>query len=161
MKSLVLVLAVATMMVMTTGCAPYSGSREAGGTLLGAGTGALLGSQLGHGRGHLLGMAVGTLAGAMVGQEIGRSLDRADQLAMDQTARKALEETPTRQSSTWVNPDTGHSGSFTPIRDTRSASGQYCREYQQTVIVAGSRQQAFGTACRQPDGSWQIVNSKG
>lgn len=158
MKRHVVVLCV--LVALVAGCAPYAGNREVGGTLLGAGTGALLGSQLGCGRGRLLGVAVGTLAGAMVGQEIGRSLDQADRLAMDRTAQNALEGTPLQQSSTWVNPDTGHSGSFTPVKDYRSATGQYCREYQQTVTVAGSRQQAFGTACRQPDGSWRIVNPK-
>ncbi|MEE8203551.1 MAG: hypothetical protein V3R74_07315, partial [Alphaproteobacteria bacterium] len=32
-----------------------------------------------------------------------------------------------------------------------------CREYQTTVNVGGQVEQAYGTACRQPDGSWQIV----
>ena len=34
----------------------------------------------------------------------------------------------------------------------------YCREYQTTATVGGMAQQSFGTACRQPDGSWQIRN---
>jgi hypothetical protein len=34
----------------------------------------------------------------------------------------------------------------------------YCREFQSTIVVEGRQQQAFGTACLQPDGSWQIVN---
>ena len=158
MKTLVLVLAVVAMVV--SGCAPYAGNHEVGGTLLGAGTGALLGSQLGCGRGRLLGVAVGTLAGAMIGQEVGRSLDRADRLAMNQATQRALDETPAQQPTTWVNPDTGHSGSITPIKNFHAANGQYCREYQQSITVAGASRQAFGTACRQPDGSWQIVNSK-
>lgn len=33
----------------------------------------------------------------------------------------------------------------------------YCREYQQQVLVGGRWEQAYGTACRRPDGSWQIV----
>lgn len=32
-----------------------------------------------------------------------------------------------------------------------------CREFQQTISVSGDTQQAHGSACRQPDGSWQIV----
>jgi hypothetical protein len=35
----------------------------------------------------------------------------------------------------------------------------YCREFQSTIVVEGRQQQAFGTACLQPDGSWQIVNA--
>lgn len=154
------VVALTVLATLVAGCVPFHGSHQAGGALLGAGTGALLGSQLGCGRGRLLGVAVGTLAGAMIGQEVGRSLDQADRLAMNQATQRALDETPAQQPTTWVNPDTGHSGSITPIKNYHAANGQYCREYQQSITVAGSSQQAFGTACRQADGSWQIVNTK-
>lgn len=30
-----------------------------------------------------------------------------------------------------------------------------CREYQSTVLIDGRQQRAFGTVCRQPDGSWR------
>jgi hypothetical protein len=33
-----------------------------------------------------------------------------------------------------------------------------CREYQSTVIVGNRKQQSYGTACLQPDGSWSLVN---
>ncbi|MGF1610339.1 MAG: hypothetical protein ACFCUQ_13145 [Kiloniellales bacterium] len=34
----------------------------------------------------------------------------------------------------------------------------YCREYSRTAIVGGAPVEVFGTACRQPDGTWRIVN---
>ncbi|CAO3377519.1 hypothetical protein [Azospirillum argentinense] len=37
-------------------------------------------------------------------------------------------------------------------------NGQICREYQTTVMVGGLAQPGYGTACRQPDGSWRVVN---
>lgn len=39
----------------------------------------------------------------------------------------------------------------------RGESGQYCREYTTLVYVGGSKQNAYGTACLQEDGSWRIV----
>ena len=57
----------------------------------------------------------------------------------------------------WNNPESGHSGTVTPIREGHTSSGRYCREYQQTVTVGGRVKEAYGTACRQPDGSWQFV----
>ncbi|MBM3487164.1 MAG: hypothetical protein FJX67_11125 [Alphaproteobacteria bacterium] len=33
----------------------------------------------------------------------------------------------------------------------------YCREFQREVVIAGVPQQAYGTACWQPDGSWKFV----
>ena len=53
-------------------------------------------------------------------------------------------------------PDNGHYGTITPLNTTEPRAGTYCREYQQTVTVGGQTQEAYGTACRQPDGAWKI-----
>jgi hypothetical protein len=37
------------------------------------------------------------------------------------------------------------------------AAQSYCREYQSTSVVNNQQVQSYGTACLQPDGSWQIV----
>ncbi len=139
------------------GCAPNMGPKEGTGTLLGAGTGALLGAQVGQGRGTIVAVAIGTLAGAILGQEIGKSLDRADLLIMERNAQYALENTRTNQTTTWRNPDSGNYGTIMPVETYQTSQGQYCREYHQTVIIGGQSQQAYGTACRQADGSWLIV----
>lgn len=36
--------------------------------------------------------------------------------------------------------------------------GRYCREYTATAVIAGREQQIYGTACRQPDGPWELQN---
>jgi len=140
------------------GCAPGTGPKQQGGALLGAGTGALISSAFGHGHGRLAAVAVGTLAGAMIGQEIGRELDQNDRVVMHRHAQQSLETLPTNQVGSWHNPDTGHSGTLTPTRTYQVASGGYCREYQQTVTVGGHEELAYGTACREADGSWKIIN---
>jgi hypothetical protein len=38
------------------------------------------------------------------------------------------------------------------------ASGSYCREYTETVTIAGTVHTAYGTACQQPDGSWRKMD---
>ncbi len=139
-------------------CAPGQGRKQTGGTLIGAGLGALTGSQIGGGRGKLAAVAIGALAGAYLGSEVGKSLDRADKLAMRRTSQDALEGNPTGQSSSWSNPDSGHRGTVTPTKTYQTASGRPCREYQQTVTIDGKTEQAYGRACRQPDGSWKITN---
>ena len=151
------ILLFSALTLVLTGCAPAMGPKESAGTLLGAGTGALIGSQIGRGSGNLVAVAVGTLAGALIGQSVGQSLDRADYLYMRRNAQQSLEYTPSRRTTTWVNPDSGHRGSFTPLKTYRENDGRYCREYRQQVFIAGRMQQAYGTACRQPDGTWQII----
>jgi hypothetical protein len=48
-----------------------------------------------------------------------------------------------------------------PRRNTAAldAPSQYCREYQQTIMDDGSPRTAYGKACWQRDGSWQIVSA--
>ena len=144
------------LFALLSACAHPVGPRESTGTLIGAGTGALIGSQFGSGEGRLVGAAIGTLAGALIGQDAGRTLDRADRLYMQEAAQQSLETTPSGRAEVWVNPDTGNSGAVTPTRTFKSRDGRYCREYRQTINVGGEQQQAYGTACRQTDGSWQI-----
>lgn len=40
-----------------------------------------------------------------------------------------------------------------------AAAQDYCREFTNTIILHGKPQQAFGTSCLQPDGSWRIVST--
>ncbi len=138
------------------GCAQNAGQKESGGAVLGAVLGGLLGSQFGKGDGKLATTALGTLAGAAVGSSIGRSMDDVDRMKMRQAERIAY-TAPLNETIVWNNPDSGNRGSFTPIRDGHTNSGAYCREFQSEIIVGGKMETGYGTACRQPDGSWKIV----
>jgi surface antigen len=60
------------------------------------------------------------------------------------------------QTSTWRNPDSGNSGTVTPVQTYENASGKDCREFETSIFVDGEQEKGTGTACRQPDGSWQI-----
>lgn len=151
-----LVPAVAAALLLSA-CVTDNGTKQTVGTLGGAAGGALLGSQIGGGSGRLVAVGVGTLVGAFLGSEIGKSLDRADQLAANRAAQQA-HAAPIGQTISWNNPDSGHSGSVTPVRDGYASSGAYCREYQQTITVGGRTERAYGTACQQADGSWKIVD---
>lgn len=149
------VLAVFLTAVILTGCAGDIGKEEVG-TVIGAGLGGLAGSFIGDGGGQLVAIGVGTLLGAILGSEVGKSLDRADALAMAQAQHNALEYGQSGSTTTWRNPDSGNSGEIVPQPAVRQADGTLCREYWETVTIAGEKQQAFGTACRQADGSWRI-----
>jgi surface antigen len=133
------------------------GQKQTGGAILGGIAGGLLGAQVGGGKGKLAAVAIGTLVGVMVGSEVGKSLDKADQLYAQRNAQSALESNPVGRESTWSNPDSGHSGSITPVKTYQTAAGDPCREYQQTVTIGGRTETAYGRACRQADGSWKIV----
>jgi surface antigen len=148
---------VAASALVLAGCSGQ-GQKQTGGSLVGAAAGGLLGAQFGSGTGKLVGTALGVLAGAWLGSEVGKTLDNADKAAMRQSSQYALETTKVGHTSDWSNPDSGNSGTVTPTKTYQTAAGEYCREYQQTVTVGGKTQDAYGTACRQADGTWKVKN---
>jgi surface antigen len=127
------------------------------GTAAGAIAGGVAGYQFGGGAGKALATVGGTLLGAYLGNQVGSSLDNADRAMVEQTSQRALETAQPGQSLPWNNAQTGNSGTITPKGYYRNSRGDYCREYTQTIRVGGKTQEGFGTACRQPDGSWKIV----
>lgn len=149
-------LAVAVLaLALVTGCTNSMGTKQTVGTVGGAATGAVIGSQFGSGDGRIAATAIGTLLGAWAGNEIGASLDRADQAAASQAMNQAY-VAPVGQTIRWNNPNSGNNGTITTTRDGYSSAGAYCREFQQTIVVGGRQQTAYGTACQNQDGTWQI-----
>lgn len=144
-----MVLAFALVALSTNGCA----TRERTGQLIGGAAGAAAGTQVGSGTGTTIATIGGALLGAAIGGVIGRNMDQRD---FQQTSH-ALETTPTGEPVQWVNPDTGHQYTVTPTHTYQSAQGP-CREYQMHAVVDGRNETLTGTACRQPDGSWQAIS---
>lgn len=155
-KSTKPLLVLTTTATLITACADTTHQKQQVGTVLGGVLGGVLGSNVGEGTGKTAGTIAGVLIGAVIGGEIGRAMDETDRLLAEQTAQKTLETTPTGQTSTWTNPDSGNSGSVTPTRTYRNPRGQDCREYETTVYIDGRRETAYGTACRMPDGTWRL-----
>ncbi|MBT3334573.1 MAG: glycine zipper 2TM domain-containing protein [Rhodospirillaceae bacterium] len=148
--------AITAAAVLLSACITTEAPKQGAGTLLGAVGGALAGSSIGKGRGRVVAVAAGTILGAFVGAEIGRSLDRADRMAMTNAQVEAY-VAPMGESIEWSNPDSGHYGEVRTTREGQTNTGRYCREYQHSVVINDQVQQAYGTACRQPDGSWQVI----
>ena len=150
------VLAAMALLILTAACQDGRyGTKQTVGALGGAAAGGLLGAQFGKGKGQLAFTAAGVLLGALVGSEIGRSMDEVDRMKAEQAYNQAA-TAPVGQTITWNNPNTGNYGTVTTTREGTRATGEYCREFQQTVVVGGQEQDAFGIACRKPDGSWEI-----
>jgi len=151
MKKLILVGLVSLPLI--GGCA----SKMQTGTALGALTGGALAYGLGQNSSKKeLWTVLGIGLGAMIGQSIGQQLDERDQYLMAQTFEFAMEKAPTNETAKWENPDTGVGGSVTPTKTYSTTEGTPCREFTTSVSIGGQTEQAYGTACRQADGSWKI-----
>jgi len=142
------------MTCLLLGC-ESTGPKTTVGGLGGAAAGGLLAAALG---GKGAGIAAGTILGGLIGGTIGDRLDAADREKAHVAAAQALEAVPSGHSVAWQNPDSGNTGTVTPVKTYQTATGQYCREYTQTITIGGEKHKSYGTACRESDGSWRIVN---
>lgn len=128
-------------------------TKEQTGMVIGGIVGGVVGSKVGSGSGRTAATIFGTLVGAAIGGSIGRSMDETDRLKTAHT----LETVRTGVSSEWKNPDTGNEYKVTPTRTYDTTEGP-CREYTVDATIGGQPEALYGTACRQPDGSWKVQN---
>src|SRR5262245_38265654 len=146
-KPLSQVVAVLLLIVIaTTGCATVEENpKTAIGGLGGAAFGGLIAAAAGGGGAAIAGAVIG---GALIGGLVGNMLDQRDKRLQAEAAQRALENTPSGKPVAWNNPDSGHSGTVTPVR-TYQSDGQYCREYQTTVTIRNQQEEGSGTDCHQ------------
>jgi surface antigen len=129
-------------MLASAGCATKSGT----GAAVGAGTGGVIGGLVGGTSGALIGVGLG----ALLGYGVGRAIEEEDRRRMVY----ALEQ---NQPAYWTNPNNGNSYRVEPT-GTRMEQGQPCREFRMFAEVDGQPQEVNGTACRRPDGNWEILS---
>lgn len=124
------------------------------GAVVGGILGGVLGSKIGKGKGKTLATIAGTLIGGYLGKSVGTGMDSGDQRCAGETFEIARDQ----QTVEWVNPDTRNSYSVTPVSRYQDQRGQTCRSYTSEVIIDGQSHTRAGTACRQENGAWSIVN---
>ena len=137
---------------MTSGCSTTQGPNENAGMIIGGLIGGALGHQIGDGRGQTVATVIGALAGTAIGGNVGRSMDETDRLKV----AHSLETVRTGVATSWQNPDTDTHYQIIPTR-TYENVGTPCREYQMEAIIGGKKELIYGTACRQADGSWEVI----
>lgn len=157
MRKLLLIGTLSTMVFTMSACTP--GNNVPGATATGALAGGLIGNQLFQGKNAFAGVLAGALIGGVIGNRIGVYMDEQDKANM----QSAIVNTPVNQQASWTSNNAGPDGqpvtyTVTPTRNYYSHTHRYCREYQTTVTVGGKAQQAYGKACRMPDGQWKVVS---
>ena len=133
------------------------GQKQTIGTLSGMVIGGALANDMADGsRNKGIATVLGAFVGGAIGQNIGAQLDERDRLLAGEAYNTALEFNPTDKAAEWKNPDSGNYGRIIPVTTYRH-NGRYCREFTQEIFVGGEKQTGYGRACRQPDGSWEII----
>ena len=135
-------------------------TKQRSGTAIGMISGSIIGAGLGSSNSGA-GIAIGAVLGGIAGNAIGKKLDENDKKMIAQTTHNALEKAKTDTIVEWQNPDSGNKGLVKPTKTYQTSSGRYCREYIQEAKIGDETIKLYGTACRQPDGQWQIIKSNG
>ena len=141
---------VAGLCIALASCGSVSNQQV--GQVTGALAGGVIGNQFGGGSGRIVATAVGALAGGIIGGGIGQQLDARSRDQALTAEYNALETGAPGQPVQWRGTN-GTYGTVTP-QQTYQVGSQNCRRYTHTVYIDGQPQNASGTACRNPDGTW-------
>lgn len=151
--------AAAVLLLALTGCQT---TNQTLGTTLGAVGGGLVGSQIGGGSGRYWATAGGVLAGALIGNQVGAYLDAQDQQKLASATQQTFETGKTQRFS---NPQTGVSATTKIVETPKAVEAKVARledkeqcntVQQQITLKDGSQKVENITACKGPDGWYQV-----
>ena len=89
--------------------------------------------------------------GALIGGAIGRAMDSVDQHCVGQI----LEHVSDGRYIAWQNSGNRARYWVRPTTTLQDETGEYCRAYTGSGVIAGEGHSMRGWACRRPDGSWE------
>lgn len=98
----------------------------------------------------------GITGGGLIGGKLGAALDRGDRTAGFEAEYKALEYSSGGELVIWAG-KTGVSGGKVVAAQPYRVGSQDCRQYSHELTLSGAVTSARGTACRNGDGTWSLL----
>ncbi|MCK5373839.1 MAG: glycine zipper 2TM domain-containing protein [Alphaproteobacteria bacterium] len=135
-------------------------SKQEIGTLVGAGSGALLGSKFGKGDGKIAATIAAGIFGGYIGNKIGSYLGEQDRQKLALSTQKTFE---TGKTQSWSNPKTNVSATTkivdTPTSRIAATAHKECNTVEQEIVLKdGSTKTENVTACKGANG-WEVLES--
>jgi surface antigen len=100
------------------------------------------------------GTALGALMATLGDDRSGLTLTRREAICFSQS----FEHVPDRRTVAWFDAATAVHYSVVPMRTLRTSDGHFCREYTAKATLNGHAADVYGTACRQSDGRWVLID---
>ena len=72
---------------------------------------------------------------------------------------RRLHARPVQSGVDWAPPVTS---AYPPLAESdapTTTDGRYCREFTSTAQIGGETEAVYGTACWQPDGTWEVIST--
>ena len=130
-------------------------SSDPAGVLVGALIGGLIGNAMDDDGG---GAIAGVILGGAMGAALTRDLDCEDRSYAYRSYYNGFNSGRPGSIHRWRNPRNGRYGQMRVDGYYNDQAGFRCTTFTQTVYINGRPRIDRGRACRQPDGSWAIVN---
>lgn len=123
-------------------------------------TGAIIGGLLGNtaGRGNTGATLAGVIFGGAMGAALTSNMDCEDRSYAYRTYYDGFNSGRVGRNYDWHNPRNNHRGEFRVRSYYNDPYGFRCANFSQVTYVQGRSYNATGRACRQPDGTWAVVN---
>ena len=129
-----------------------SGEKTEAGLVLGALAGGLIGSQVGGGD-RVAATVIGATAGAAIGGLIGAAMDEEDRQEMERMTQRSF---ATGSAQDYTSPRTKAHVRVRIVKTTK-VSKRICRTASQDVTLSdGKTTSNEVTACRSPNGTWEV-----
>ena len=97
----------------------------------------------------------GASLGALLSSQAKKTLNKRDREKIDNAAERSFRD---GERVEWRNDKTGRKGAIQPGKPYRTTSGDLCRDFTNTIRYQDREDIVTGTACKNENGSWQIVN---
>ena len=127
-------------------------NKKAIGAIMGGAIGGVIGAQVGEGAGRNIAILVGTAAGALLGSHIGGKMDEADRACVGE----ALEKAGDNRTVAWAGGDGSTTYRVTPLA-RRPGTDPACRMFELQAATSAGSSTSNAQACRDPDGSWRVI----
>jgi len=137
-------------------CVRQRQNNTAGGLIIGAIAGGILGNAVSRGPQRGPGTALGAVLGGAVGAGIGSNLSCEDRGYVYRTYYNGFEAGRPHARYDWRRGDLY--GYMQVGEYYRGPRGYRCATYTQEIFVNGRPEVAQGHACRQPNGTWALID---
>lgn len=128
------------------------------GVLVGALIGGLIGNNVGNDGRRGGSTLAGVIIGGVVGGALTRDMNCEDRSYAYRTYYDGFNSGRPGSLYRWRNPGNDHRGDLRIGNYYDDPAGFRCTTFTQTIYIDGRPREGRGRACRQPDGSWAIVN---
>ena len=97
------------------------------------------------------------LVADLAASDLARQLDPVDRRQLNEALQRTLETAMSGHTNGWRNEFSRNAGTVVASPAFKNPAGQWCRHLVETITILRETRSGNGTACRNVDGTWDLV----